>query len=287
MTKPNAVATYDNLACPMDASPLSKQDKQLVCEQGHSFDIARRGYVNLLPVQHKRSKHPGDSKDMIIARKHFLSGGHYLPIAKNVASMLEKLHPEKSVLNILDAGCGEGFYLDFIFGHYSSIENNPHSFIGLDISKDAIMEAAKCNKSITWIVGTNRQLPVIPGTLDVIICMFGFPVYSEFSAALGPGGVLIQVDPGPDHLKELRAILYEQVLASEKSSGIAENYDVIESESLIFKTNELDNASINNLLKMTPHYYRAKKEKRELAEDLQALVLTVDVEIKVFKPARP
>ena len=77
-----------NLACPIDGGRLEFQEKQLVCENGHVFDVARQGYVNLLPVQHKRSKHPGDSKEMVLARTRFLNLGNYYPVAIKLAEIV-------------------------------------------------------------------------------------------------------------------------------------------------------------------------------------------------------
>ena len=77
-----------NLACPIDGLQLEPHEKQLVCENGHVFDIARQGYVNLLPVQHKRTKHPGDSKAMVLARTQFLNSGIYKHIAKKLTELV-------------------------------------------------------------------------------------------------------------------------------------------------------------------------------------------------------
>ena len=104
-----------NLACPIDGQRLEAHEKQLVCGNGHSFDIARQGYVNLLPVQHKRSKQPGDSKEMVVARTEFLDSGVYQPIVNKLVEItLAQITGDKEVC-LMDAGCGEGYYLDHVF----------------------------------------------------------------------------------------------------------------------------------------------------------------------------
>ena len=281
-----------NLACPIDGLLLDVHEKQLVCENGHVFDIARQRYVNLLPVQHKRSKHPGDSKEMVVARTQFLSSGLYEPIAKQLADitfaqMSDLLGTEKGEICLLDAGCGEGYYLDFIFNAIQEKESKRAlSFIGLDISKPAISEAARRNKQISWIVGTNRQPPIDNASVDIILCVFGFQSFEGFNKILKPGGKVILVEPGPDHLMELRAIIYPEVRKSDPQdlSYLEETgFSMTDSQQLQFKTGSINNEQINNLLIMTPHLYRATKEGREAASHLQKLELTVDVVFRVLK----
>ncbi|MFV1985133.1 MAG: putative RNA methyltransferase, partial [Thiohalomonadales bacterium] len=135
-----------NLACPIDNESLILGDKQLKCCNGHSYDIARQGYINLLPVQLKRSKEPGDSKEMVIARTRFLNQGFYEPIAKKLTDIIKKQLNDinNNTICLFDAGCGEGYYLDSIVKSLAiTPENYNVSLIGLDISKYAIHEAAK------------------------------------------------------------------------------------------------------------------------------------------------
>ena len=93
----------NNLACPIDAEPLNLKDRQLRCINGHCFDLARQGYVNLLPVQHKRSKHPGDSKEMVAARQRFLNTGTYEPVADALSALLSAAI---DTINVRDGGHG-------------------------------------------------------------------------------------------------------------------------------------------------------------------------------------
>ncbi len=291
-----------NLACPIDGKRLKQTDKQYVCENGHTFDIARQGYVNLLPVQHKRSKQPGDSKAMVLARTRFLNAGFYQPVAKKLAEIVtaqiindnsinDKSINDKSISDkdncILDAGCGEGYYFDFIF---NALKNETGagklSFIGLDISKDAIIQAAKRNKQISWLVGTNRQPPVEEESVDIILCLFGFMSVDGFYKTVKSGGKIIVVDPGAEHLKELRQIIYPEIKKSDQLCTLTtENtgFSLVHSELLQFKVNIDNNAQINNLLLMTPHFYRASKAGREVACNLQQLNLTVNVVFSVLE----
>ena len=276
------VTKAQNLACPIDGCGLEQTDKQYVCEHGHTFDIARQGYVNLLPVQHKRSKQPGDSKAMVLARTHFLNTGIYQAIAKKLTEMVstaiinDKSMDDKSLEDkslddksccILDAGCGEGYYLDALLdGLVDNADTKNLSFIGLDISKEAIIQATKRNRQISWIVGTNRQLPVVDESIDIILCLFGFLSVEGFNKALKPGGKIILVDPGSEHLKELREIIYPEVNKSNQSDATQmelAGFSAVKTEKLQFKTTVTSNEQVNHLLIMTPHFYRASKAGRD------------------------
>ena len=281
-----------NLACPIDGKRLESREKQLVCENGHSFDVARQGYVNLLPVQHKRTKDPGDSKEMVLARAHFLNSGVYQTIANTLAELSTALikndaNTESNETCFMDAGCGEGYYFDSLFNTLKSKDGNRNlSFIGLDISKPAIAEAAKRNKQISWVVGTNRQPPVADNSVDIIICVFGFQSFEGFNKCLKPGGKIILVEPGLNHLKELREIIYKEVKKTDPQdlSFVEEmGFSVVDTQLLQFKTCEINNEQIHNLLIMTPHFYRATKEGREAASKLQKLELTVDVVFRTLE----
>jgi 23S rRNA (guanine745-N1)-methyltransferase len=276
-----------NLACPVDGGRLDVRGKQIVCENGHVFDIARQGYVNLLPVQHKRSKQPGDSREMVSARAQFLNSGVYEPIARKLTEITFAQITDSIETCILDAGCGEGYYFDAIFNDLKNRNAcNDLSFIGLDISKAAIAESARRNRQITWIVGTNRQPPVESTSVDIVLCVFGFQSFEGFHKILKSGGKVILVEPGPDHLKELREIIYTEVRKSEPpdlSCVEGMGFSMLDRQSLQFKTGAINNEQINNLLVMTPHFYRATKEGREAAGKLEKLVLTVDVVFRILE----
>lgn len=277
----------NNLICPIDGENLVQNDRQLVCSNGHSFDLAKQGYVNLLPVQHKRSRQPGDSKEMVVARTHFLNTGIYQPIAQKLAELSLLLIKEINTICFMDAGCGEGYYFDYLYNYLGSAEGfNEVSYIGLDISKYAIIDASKRNNNITWLVGTNRQPPLQDNSVDIILCVFGFQSFDGFNKILYKGGKVILVEAGPEHLKELREIIYPEVKKTEPPGlGSAEErgYTLIDTQVLNFRTREINNQEINQLLLMTPHFFRATKDGQEAAMTLQTLTLTVDVVFRVLE----
>ncbi len=276
-----------NLACPLDGRRLESRDRQLFCDKGHTYDLARQGYVNLLPVQHKRTKHPGDSKEMVLARSQFLNSEIYEPVAHKLAEITGSSITDSKNFCCLDAGCGEGYYLDYVFNYLQGANHScAISFIGMDISKFAIHEAAKRNKQISWVVGTNRQPAVEVGSVDIILCVFGFQSFEGFNKILKSGGKIILVEPGADHLIELRKIIYSEVKRTpiQNLDQLEDmGFSVLDSQPLQFKTGAINNKQIHDLLIMTPHFYRAAKEGREAAANLEQLDLTVDVMFRILE----
>jgi 23S rRNA (guanine745-N1)-methyltransferase len=290
-----SVRPFTALACPLDGAPLQRQGGSLRCADGHCFDVAAQGYVNLLPVQNKRSLDPGDSKEMVAARRRFLEAGHYRPIADAVAEAVLQAAPAGRTLTCLDAGCGEGYYLRQLAA--AAGEARALALAGLDISKWAVQAAAKrdlhdarsragasAHPSTTWIVGSNAGLPVLPGTLDRLLCMFGFPVYTEFARVLRRGGELLQVDAGPEHLRELREVIYPTLKPERPPNRSAPpGFERLSSDSLRFTIHVDGAAAIADLLAMTPHLYRASAEGRARAAALTALTMTVDVRLAHYQ----
>lgn len=272
------VDAFSALACPLDGDALSPEGKTWRCPAGHSFDTARQGYVHLLPVQNKRSKEPGDSKEMVAARQRFLNAGYYRRIAEAVnAAVLQGSPDNTETLVCLDAGCGEGYYLRELVKADRAIGL---SLIGVDISKWAILASARQDRRPRWVVGSNASLPALPATLDRVLCLFGFPVYREFARVLKPGGVLIKVDAGPDHLRELREIIYPSLNPEKPPTADApDGFSILNTETLRYSLT-LDSAdAVADLLAMTPHLYRAPVQGREKAARLETLTVTVDVRL--------
>lgn len=270
--------TFDALACPLDGEPLNQSGTCWRCPAGHSFDVARQGYLHLLPVQKKRSLDPGDSKDMVAARRRFLNAGFYQPIAEAVNKAVTTRAGDTKPLACLDAGCGEGYYLRQLA---TSNMDRSLALVGVDISKWAILAAAKQDKRPRWLVGSNANLPVLSGTLDCVLCLFGFPVYSEFARVLKPGGMLIQADAGRDHLRELREIIYPSIKPEKPPMAeVPDGFSDLGTETVRYSLTLESQDAIADLLAMTPHFYRAPAEGRVRAETLETLTVTVDVTLR-------
>ncbi|MDZ7586109.1 MAG: methyltransferase domain-containing protein [Thiobacillus sp.] len=277
-----SITPFQALACPLDGTPLHCTGSAWTCASGHSFDIASQGYTNLLPVQNKRSRDPGDSKEMVAARRRFLTAGFYQPIAAAVSRAVLAGLPADASISCLDAGCGEGYYLRQLAA--AAGDEQTLALLGLDISKWAVLSAAKQDKRPSWVVGSNAKLPVLSGTLDRVLCMFGFPVYAEFARVLKPGGLLVQVDSGPDHLRELREIIYPSLKPERPAeTQTPAGFSRLPTKAVRFAIELTDAGQIADLLAMTPHLYRASAEGRAAAAALTALSLSVDVRLTCFE----
>lgn len=283
-----------NLTCPLDQHALTLQERSLKCSAGHSFDIAKQGYVNLLPVQKKNSKDPGDSKEMIQARQRFLQSGLYQPISdqlnQRVAAHLPtepSAEQRQNGISILDAGCGEGYYLSRLAAENQRFtDTDAIELIGVDISKWGVQAATKYPHPITWLVGTNAQLPVEDHSVDLIICMFGFYQLEWFARALKPGGKVILAEAGPEHLIELREIIYPEVRRRDVpalNDAEAHGFQQLEQSQINFKPQTLNQAQIQDLLVMTPHLYRASYEGKQAAQALTELELSAEVVFRVLQ----
>ncbi len=282
------LSPYDRLTCPLDGLPLEQQGSSWRCARGHAFDQAAQGYVNLLPVQQKRSRDPGDSKEMVAARRSFLNAGHYQPIAAAISRLTLAERPAGGTLNCLDAGCGEGYYLRRLAEAGQAAGPGRLAILGLDISKWAVLAAARQDRlaSLAWVVGSNAHLPVPDGEMDRLLCLFGFPVYEEFARVLKPGGLLLQVDAGPGHLLQLREVIYPS-LKSEKPASLQPppGFTPAGEETLAYPLALENQEAIASLLAMTPHQHLAGAEGRARAARLKRLEVDVQVRLKLWRRA--
>ncbi|MBD1388576.1 methyltransferase domain-containing protein [Neiella sp. HB171785] len=273
----------DGLVCPLDGRPLSSAQGRLHCDNGHSYDLAKQGYCHLLPVQQKRSADPGDSKAMVQARRELLDSGAYRPLVAELLQMVT--NQSTGALRIADAGCGEGYYLNQIKLLIDSQQGaaDTAQLIGYDISKWAVQAATKRSKAIRWLVASSKNIPIANDYLDVMFCMFGFPVWSEFARVLAPGGKVILVDAGPQHLIELRTILYDEIKPhKEWQSASAEQAGFEQStcKRLPPYQVELNKQQIETLALMTPHFFRAPAANKIKLAALAQLDVTIDVEFR-------
>jgi 23S rRNA (guanine745-N1)-methyltransferase len=230
------------------------------CEEGHSFDVAKEGYVNLLASNRKLGELVGDSKEMIAAREAFLATGSYDLLSEKIGNLVANhlSSQQKGVPAILDAGCGTGFYLAQLL----SFLNQPDLFpttnaFGSDVSKEAVRKAAKAHPNLQFLVAdTNDFLPFEDGSLDVVMDIFAPRNGREFSRILAPDGLLLVVVPGDKHLEELRSLLGLLSIEEEKERKIQEKFSAYFTLSSVEKVNyqiSLTSNQVRSLIMMTPN----------------------------------
>ena len=239
------------LLCPICGDYLTKTDHMYRCGHGHCFDIARQGYIHLLPVQQKHSLHPGDTKEQVASRREFLSGGFYMPIVEQLIAAARELGCTGP---ILDVGCGEGYYSTQLAAALNA------QLVGLDISKEAVRFAAGKYKDARWICGTAAKLPVESGSAGLVMSLFALTVPEEFRRVLRPEGLFFQVLAAEDHLLGLKSIIYPELKFKEKDTvPEVPGFELVKSLPIRF-TFTVEGRQVGNLLSMTPHVYRISKE---------------------------
>lgn len=253
-------------ACPVCQAPLNSFQKQLNCANGHSFDIHKKGYVNLLLAHRKRSKAPGDDAQMVASRRRFLRQGHYQPLATRIAELCQAHLPQQAM--IWDAGCGEGYYTNQIAGHCPGA-----SLYGLDISKPAITAASQ-DKSINWCVASSTHPPYQDAAFDGIVSVFSRVDSEPFHRVLKPGGQVLMAAPDFDHLHALRSVIYDDVRpydTSKHRSYLDARFSLVSEERLEVPLLLPDAQAIRDLLGMTPHAHRLSPAVQSRIETLEQL----------------
>lgn len=274
------------LLCPVCKEKLIKDisNKMYKCNNNHTYDIAKEGYVNLLISNQKRSKNPGDSKEMVLARIDFLSRGYYKllsdKINEMIAEFLEKNKNNK--FNILDLGCGEGYYLTNLKNSLDE-KNIKADYYGIDVSKDAVRYASKSNKEIVWAVGNNFHIPSDDKSIDCILSVFSPIEINECNRVLKDNGVFVRVLPRTNHLIQLREIIYSEVNLNNKVyQASADENEYVKEANVTFDV-KLNKEEIMSLFKMTPHYWKSTPENKEKLDSYESLVITIDMRIGAFQ----
>ena len=274
------------LLCPVCKDKLVKDvsNKIYKCENNHTYDIAKEGYVNLLISNQKNSKNPGDSKEMVLARVEFLSKGYYEMLSDKINEVIvETLKKDNNdILNIMDLGCGEGYYLTNL-KKYMDKKNIKANYYGMDVSKEAVKYASKTNKDCTWAVGNNFNILANDKSIDCILSVFSPIDINECNRVLKDDGVFIRVLPRTNHLIQLRNIIYSEVHLNEKVYKASDDENEYIKESNVTFDIDLNKEEILSLLKMTPHYWKSTAENKEKLELYESLVITIDMRIGVFK----
>lgn len=263
------------LICPICGDILKNVGQTYRCEQGHSFDIARQGYVNLLPVQQKHSLNPGDTKEQVASRRTFLSAGVYQTIADTLCRTAAEMGAKGP---ILDVGCGEGYYSSRL------MEAMQAELVGLDISKEAVRRAAGTYKNALWLCATAAKLPVQDHSVGTLTSLFALTVPEEFHRVLRQNGLYFQVLAAQDHLLGLKSIIYPELKCKEKDSvPNVPGFELVSSVPIRFEFT-VEGEQVQNLLSMTPHLYRISKEGAARLAATERLTDTASCVLNVYRP---
>lgn len=263
-----------NYRCPLCQQVLLLNEKSYRCENNHSFDIAKQGYVNLLPVQAKRSKEPGDNKAMVQARRAFLDKGFYQPLVDSMLALYKKYGDNTK--SVFDAGCGEGFYT-----HQHKTAQN--SVYGVDIAKETIKIAAKRYNECHFSVATLSDLPFNDGSFSWVYSVYAPILETEFTRLLDDGGYLLTVSPAEQHLFELKSLIYQQANKHDVSKTPIEKMTLVHEQQLNYEMKFTDSNDILNLLAMTPFSFKATPELIENLTQLTAFSCQADFILRLYQ----
>ena len=268
-------ASATAFACPICQENLTLVESSLKCNNRHSFDLAKFGYVNLAP-QIKQSANY--DKENFQNRQQILEAGFYQAILDSVSDLLAN---SETSTTVLDIGCGEGFYSRKLQ------ENHPEkTFYAFDISKDSVQIAAKSepNWAVNWFVGDLARLPIKDGSMDILLDIFSPANYGEFRRVLSKDGILIKVIPTKNHLKEIRQKVQDQLTNKDYSNQdiknhFQEHFTILSSQTAsLTKTITAD--QLQALLSMTPLLFHIDQTKIDWS---QLTEITIEAEILVGK----
>lgn len=262
------------LMCPVCRKELVLAERTWRCASNHSYDVAKQGYVNLHVVQHKHSKNPGDTPESVQARRAFLSAGFYAPLQHAIVKLIRELRVE----NLIDIGCGEGYYTD-------AMQAEVLQCVGVDIAKNAVQVAAKLNKDVTWVVGTGAILPVLDQSVDLCSSLFSPIPEQEILRVLKQDGYLLVVTPAIEHLYAMREALFEEVNPHEPNKFVeqlSQHFELMR-DVVVDAPLCLQQQDLKNLIAMTPYAYKAKAELRTALEAKENFELKAQFQIYLFK----
>jgi len=254
------------LACPVRHChlPLHREDRRMICERGHSFDIARSGYINLLQPQDRRSKQPGDTIAAVAARRRLHDRGVTAPMLNAIAKIV---CPSQNDI-VLDTGCGDGFYLGTL------ARQAGFSAHGIDISVPAIEAAARRYPECQWIVANaDRFVPFASRSFSIVMSITARMNETEFRRVLRDDGRLLVALPAPDDLIELRGSGHDRTARTIQT--FAHDFTLIEQRRATTAA-DLDAATVQDVLLSI---YRPMRRR-----PADAMRVTFSLDLLLFRP---
>ena len=257
------------LVCPVRSChlPLTREERRVVCPRGHSFDIARSGYINLLQPQDRRSKKPGDTVAAVQARRHLHERGLFEPLLRVIGDALQASPADI----VLDAGCGDGYYLGSLA---NQVGFRGH---GVDISIPSIDAAARRHPACEWIVANaDRFIPYSDASFSIVMSITARMNTGEFRRVLRNDGRLLVAIPSPDDLIELRGTGRDRVVRTVQSFA---PHFVLVDQRRATAVADLDRSAVEDVLLSI---YRPKG-----IDSATAMRLTFSLDLLLFRTAAP
>lgn len=267
--------------CPVCRHLLQRTEDQRAwrCAHGHSFDVAREGYVNLLSPGRRPGRQAGDSAEMVTARHRFLATGAFDRITGALSDVVAAERPRV----VLDVACGEG--------HHTRGLRAP-MVLGFDIAKPAVRIAAASDREGWYAVANAADVPLPDQAVDVAVVVFAPALPAELARVVRPGGSAVAVYPGPLHLTQLRSLVYAEGRPHEDKPPLRDGGPVwapgtTTAVTYTIALTEVD--ALHDLFAMTPYRWHAPADigERLAAATAPRFEVTVDVRITLFRRADP
>jgi 23S rRNA (guanine745-N1)-methyltransferase len=271
------------LKCPICDSSIKVDDlKSIVCPNRHTFDIAKQGYLNLVthPIKTNYDRVLFEARRKVIVESEL-----YRPFHTKITNIISEYFASKREFYLVDMGAGEGSHLYNISNKLQSHFNKNVTGVGLDISKDGILEAAKNYEDHIWIVADLAKTPLTNGIFDIMLNILSPSNYEEFNRLLKDDGIIIKVVPRKDYLKELRQYFYRESekkdYSNEKVIELFKDKFELVNQSVINYTSKLDEAALQALVKMTPLTWGVEAIDVERFLESSISNITVDLDIMI------
>ena len=252
------------LVCPVCGGALLRTERQYTCPAGHSFDVAKEGYVNLLCTSKSADK-MGDRKESAAARHAFLERGYYGCLKEALTPLLHG--------NVLDICCGEGYY--------DSVPADG-ALYGFDLSKTMVRLAAKRKNGGQYFVANLARMPVAEGSIDTALHLFA-PFHDRaFARVLAPGGRMYSVTTVAHHLLQIKETVYDRPYPNDEivpKSPLLE----MERQFRVAQEVQIPAPDLQTLFAMTPYYYRTAPTLRQRLDAIEQLPVTLDFLVTVYK----
>jgi 23S rRNA (guanine745-N1)-methyltransferase len=267
------------LSCPVRGcgEALAWEAPVVRCPRGHAFDRARSGYVNLLQPQDKRSRTPGDSRATTLARRRSLERGLGDQLREAVQAEVARMQPQ----HLLDAGCGEGFFLRALAGAAGERW-------GVDLSAAALEHGAARDPAGRYVVANaDRRLPFFEHVFKIVLTLTGPKAPDEFARLIEPDGRLLVAVPDDDDLLELRQALLGRATALGHAAAARARFErsfELLSERRLSARQRLDAPALADLLATS--YRGARVSQRERLLDLPDLEVTTSHVLLILRPRR-
>lgn len=264
--------------CPKCKGALTERGGTAVCDSGHCYDRAKEGYYNLLLAT--GAGNHGDSREMVDARRSFLSLGHYAPLAEAIAAFADK-HVRAGTV-FVDQGCGEGYYTAVVAERICADEGG-RRVAGFDISKDAVRRAAKRVRGADFAVASAYHVPLPDASVGGFMNAFSPLSLEETRRALMPGGVFILAIPERYHLYALKALVYDNPYENEPQDFALDGLKLVEERELRYSFRLNSNKEVLDLFNMTPYSQRTSEGDRKKLERISSLDTEAHFRVLVYK----